>query len=138
MYRHAGYNYKAIDFVSLHLDLLIWLVCAATAPALSLLQLLTALCCVSGVAGITVHRLAPAFYMQHRTAITTARRMITLPYIRQSANKHMSPTGPVSALVLHLLVQTGAMHNFVGLLFFLDGWRTCESAAEAAGMNFSR
>jgi hypothetical protein len=136
MYRQASYNYKAFDFVSLHLDLLIWLVCAATAPALSLLQLLTALCCVSGIAAIAVHKLAPAFYMQHRTAITTARRMITLPYIRHSANKHMSPTGPVSALVLNLLVQTGAMHNFVGSLFFLDGWRTCESAAEAAGKSF--
>jgi hypothetical protein len=129
MCRHASYNYKAIDYVSLRLDLLIWLICAATSPQLSLLQLHTVLCCVSGVVAIAVHKLFPAVYMQHRTAITTTRRMLTLPYIRQSAHKHMGPTGAVQALVLHLLVQTGALHNFVGSLFFLDGWHACECAA---------
>jgi hypothetical protein len=130
MYRHASYNFRAFDFLSLHLNLFIWLVCAATAPPLSLLQLLTALCCVSGVAAIVLHKQCPAFYMQHRTAITTIRRVLTMPHIRQSAYKHMSATGPVSALVVHLLVQTGAMHNFVGSLFFLDDWRACECAAQ--------
>ncbi|KAF6261591.1 hypothetical protein COO60DRAFT_1680067 [Scenedesmus sp. NREL 46B-D3] len=120
---HASYNFTAVDYISLRLDIVIWLVCSTTAQPASILQLLTALCCASGLLALAVHWRAPAFYMRHRTAITAARRVLTLPYIRHAANKKMNPRGPVAAVVLHLLVQSGALHNFAGSLFFLDGWR---------------
>lgn len=120
---HVNYNFKAFDNVSLRLDLVIWLACWATAPSQSLLQMLTALCCLAAVLALALHQRYPDFYTKHRTAITTARRMLTLPYVQQLAVRAGHPSGPVSAAVLHLLVKTGALHNFVGSLFFLDGWR---------------
>jgi hypothetical protein len=122
-YRHANYNLKAHDYVSLRLDVVIWLVCWATGPSAAAMQLLTVLCCLSAVLALAVHCRHPATYTVNRTAITTARRIITLPYILHLASKTYSPKGPVAAVVLHLLVQTGALHNFAGSLFFLQGWR---------------
>lgn len=123
LHRHVNYNFKAFDNVSLRLDLVIWLACWATAPSQSLLQMLTALCCLAAMLALALHWRYPDFYTKHRTAITTARRMLTLPYVQQLAVRAGHPSEPVSAAVLHLLVKTGALHNFVGSLFFLDGWR---------------
>lgn len=121
---------RPLTIFPLRLDIVIWLVCSTTAQPASMLQLLTALCCASGLLALAVHRRAPAFYMGHRTAITAARRVLTLPYIRHAANKKMNPRGPVAAVVLHLLVQSGALHNFAGSLFFLDGWRVGRHASQ--------
>jgi hypothetical protein len=119
--RHANYNLKAVDYVSVRLDVIIWLVCWATGQSAFIVQLLTALCWLSALLALAVHSRHPAIYTQHRTAITTVRRMITMPYILHTASKTYSPKGPVAAVVLHLLVQSGALHNFVGSLFFLQG-----------------
>jgi hypothetical protein len=129
IHRHANYNFKAVDYVSLRLDVVIWLVCLATAPPLSHLQLFTALCCIAALLALAVHWLYPATYMQHRTAITTARRMLTLPSIRHFANRGMHPSGSLAAVVLHLLVQSGALLNAAGSLFFLDEWRVGKCCA---------
>jgi hypothetical protein len=124
--RHSISNLKAFDAVSLRLDVCIWLVCTAVMAPLSLTQLLNAMCFVSALAALAVHTVAPATYMRHRTAITTARRLLTLPFMRHYTNRQFHPRGPVAALLQHLLVQTGALHNFIGALFFLDGWRVGE------------
>jgi hypothetical protein len=122
-HRHVTYNLRAIDFVSLCLDVVIWFVCWATTQQQPLVSLLIALCCVAALLVLALHRHSPASYMRHRTAITTARRLLTLPHIRHVASRAVNPSGPLAAVALHLLMQTGALHNFAGSLFFLDGWR---------------
>jgi hypothetical protein len=99
--------------------------CTAVQP-LSVAQLLTALCCVLVLVALAVHVLAPATYTRHRTAITTARRLLPLPYIKYHSNRQMQFRGPVAALLHHFLVQTGALQNIIGAVGFLNGWRVGE------------
>uniref|UniRef100_A0A383WJG1 Uncharacterized protein n=1 Tax=Tetradesmus obliquus TaxID=3088 RepID=A0A383WJG1_TETOB len=118
---HSVCHLRAFDLVSLRLDVCIWLVCTAIQP-LSIALLLSALCTVLAVAALAAHTLAPETYTRHRTAITTARRLLTLPFIKHHCSRQLQQRGPVAAVLQHFLVLNGALLNFMGALFFLDGW----------------
>lgn len=103
--RHSVCHLRAFDLVSLRLDVCIWLVCTAIQP-LSIALLLSALCTVLAVAVLAAHSLAPETYTRHCTAITTARRLLTLPFIKHHCSRQLQQRGPVAAVLQHFLVST--------------------------------
>lgn len=122
----AAYNTTTLDPVDnicVPLDVVIWACCAWSSRHMPSELIFSVPALMSALWVALYRRRNPDRYRRWRTAITSIRRAIILPFLHHQLRKLLpASVHPVAAGALQLLVLSGSLHTLIATAFFLNEW----------------